>query len=70
MNAKIERMVNSENLGSRLKDVGSRSFQGWNSLFKRFWAGICRVLEWLEGLGTIEQGLLQCLGIFVEFWRV
>jgi hypothetical protein len=48
------------------KDKGSRSFQGQDGLFRRFWV-ILEFLEWFEGLGAKDRGSCEVLGFFGDF---
>jgi hypothetical protein len=48
------------------KDMGSRSFQGQNSLLGDSGA-ILEFLEWLEGLATKDRGSCDFLGILRDF---
>jgi hypothetical protein len=64
MNAKMERMSNSENFRARITETelriekyGSRRFGGQNGLFRRF-SGYLRNFELLESFDAKEQGLL------------
>jgi hypothetical protein len=74
MNAKIERAMNSENLGARIT--------GNDVLDQRIWAlevlkcqmaflgdseGIRGILEWLEGFGAKDRGSCEVWGFFGDF---
>jgi hypothetical protein len=69
--------MNSENLGARIMENGARdrkicaleAFKG-QIVFLGGYGGIWGILEWLESFGAKERGLLQSLGILVDFWSV
>jgi hypothetical protein len=65
--------MNSKNLGARNtenrawnKRYGFESFQGQNSLFRRFW-GSSRIFGVVGGSLAQKTGLLRNLGNFQEF---
>jgi hypothetical protein len=63
MNARIERAMNSENLGARIMGNGVLDHRIWalealkgEMAFLGDSEGICGILEWLEGFGARERG--------------
>jgi hypothetical protein len=80
MNARIERVMDSENLGARITENGAlgqkiwalEAFRGKTVFFKRFW-GNYRIFGVVGGSWRKRNVSCEVRGfsrIFVEFWRV
>jgi hypothetical protein len=75
MNARMEIAMNSKNLGAKITENGAPN---WalevikdKTVISGGSAGISRILEWLEGLGAKDRGLLQNLVIIQGFkWNL
>jgi hypothetical protein len=70
-NARIEKAVNSENLGTRITENEAWNQKIWALEAFRgkmvFWGGsgaILEFLEWLEGLGAKDRGSYEFWGFF------
>jgi hypothetical protein len=77
MNARIERVMNFENLGAKIMRNRALDEKIWaleafkdKAVILGGSGGICGILEWLEGLGAKEQGLLRNLRIFWWFFGI
>jgi hypothetical protein len=71
MKASIERVMNSKNLGARIMENGAWNQKIWaleafrgKTIFLVGSRPILEFLEWLEGLGAKDGGLLRISGIF------
>jgi hypothetical protein len=80
MNARIERAMNSENLGARIMRNGALDQKIWvleackgKMVFSGGFGATLKFLEWLEGLDAIDR-VLRNLGIsrgfLWNFWSV
>jgi hypothetical protein len=77
MNARMERTMNSDNLGARIMGNGALDQKIWaleafrgKTAFSGDSGVILEFLEWLEDLNTKDRGSYKILGfsrIFVEF---
>jgi hypothetical protein len=80
MNARIERAVNSENLGTIITEnevldqkIWTLEAFGGKTVFSGVIWGNSGILEWLESLGVKARALAKFgnfWGIFVDFWSV
>jgi hypothetical protein len=80
MNAKLERVMNSENLSARIRKNGALDDKIWpletfrgKMVISGGYGCIYGILEWLEGVGAKYRCSCKIWGIsraFVEFWRV
>jgi hypothetical protein len=50
--------------------MGSGSFQGQNSLFRRFWGGICGILKWWGALVRKNRDSCEDWKLFGDFWWI
>jgi hypothetical protein len=70
-NARIERSINSENLGTTIAENGSWNQKIWTleafrgkTIFLGGVGAILEFLKWLEGLGAKERGSYEFWGFF------
>jgi hypothetical protein len=74
MNARIERAMNSENLGTRIAESEAlnqkiwalEAFRGKTVFLGGPWV-ILEFLKWLEGLGAKDRGSCEVWGFFRDF---
>jgi hypothetical protein len=74
MNARIETVMNSENLGARIMENGAWNQKIWaleafrgKTVFSGGSRVILEFLEWLEGLDTKDRGSCEIWGFFRDF---
>jgi hypothetical protein len=74
MNARIERVINSENLGARIMRNGALDQKIWalkacrgKTIFSGGSGVIMEFLEWLEGLGSKDRDSCKIWEFFRDF---
>jgi hypothetical protein len=74
MNERIQKAMNSENLGARIMGNGVLDQKIWalkalkgKMVFSGDSKGICGILKWLESFGAKDRGSCKVWGFFGDF---